>query len=153
MPGEANSSPLTRRYQFDIFSISTSYQVAGWAVTTRGKESLRSAVLGHNIDFHQESNCMNNVQPDDVICAKNRCQIQVSIFSHSIPTWWQVQPVCEWTHILSNRSQRTVSGEWQRKSSLQNLSLNDSWRVFPLLGVAGAMWVLPLPSRRSRPGW
>jgi len=53
-------------------------QVAGWAVTTRGKESLRSAVLGHNIDFHQESNCMNNVQPDDVICAKNRCNRFVS---------------------------------------------------------------------------
>lgn len=53
-------------------------QVAGWAVTTRGKESLRSAVLGHNIEFHHESNCMNDVQPDDVICAKNRCNRFVS---------------------------------------------------------------------------
>ena len=38
-------------------------------------------MLGHSIDFHQESNCLDDVQPDDVICAKNRCQIQVDFFS------------------------------------------------------------------------
>ena len=52
-------------------------------MTTRGKGSLRSAVLGHNVDFHRESDCVDNVQPDNVICAKNRCQPQIVIF-HSL---------------------------------------------------------------------
>ena len=67
----------------DVLYICTCFQVAGWAVTTRGKGSLRSAVLGHNVDFHQESDCVDDVQPDNVICAKNRCRPQIVIF-HSL---------------------------------------------------------------------
>lgn len=57
-------------------------QVAGWAVTTQGQGSLRSAVLGHNADLQDSGQCLqsaagrlvsSDVSNDDIICAKERC--------------------------------------------------------------------------------
>jgi len=59
----------------------TDCQVAGWAVTTRRKGSLRSAVLGHSIEFKSSSTCLENVKnvrSDGALCANSRCNRFVS---------------------------------------------------------------------------
>jgi len=50
----------------------TGCQVAGWAVTTKGKGSLRSAVLGHNVHFQPQSSCLK-AGFSDSLCADTRC--------------------------------------------------------------------------------
>ena len=57
----------------------SSCQVAGWAVTTQGKGSLRSAVLGHGISLQSEAACLQDslidraVEPRHVLCSSTRC--------------------------------------------------------------------------------
>lgn len=64
-------------------------QVAGWAVTTRGKGNLRSAVLAHSIKFLPVSSCFEQAVPNKnaehepkMLCANTRCNrfVQGPIF-------------------------------------------------------------------------
>ena len=67
-------------------------QVAGWAVTTQGKGSLRSAVLGHAVTMQNGRNCLqgslidSEVSSKDIVCSAVRCNRFVSgpIFCKSI---------------------------------------------------------------------
>jgi len=61
-------------------------QVAGWAVTTRGKGSLRSAVLGHSLEFRpslaclEESGALKSQKIDSserLLCSTTRCNLFV----------------------------------------------------------------------------
>lgn len=86
-------------------------QVAGWAVTTRGKGSLRSAVLGHNVAFQPSQACLERTaltgsvpNADRILCAETKCnifvrgpvfckngdQFQVTGFPTSSRTWCDV---------------------------------------------------------------
>ena len=61
-------------------------QVAGWAVTTQGKGSLRSAVLAHEAVMQHTRHCLQGqgslidpaVEQDDIICSTVRCNRFVS---------------------------------------------------------------------------
>ena len=54
-------------------------QVGGWAVTTQGKGSLRSAVLGHGVSLQAETRCLQDslidrtVEPSQILCSSTRC--------------------------------------------------------------------------------
>ena len=54
-------------------------QVGGWAVTTQGRGSLRSAVLGHKVSLQPGEECLQEplkasaVQPHHLLCASTRC--------------------------------------------------------------------------------
>jgi len=52
-------------------------QVAGWAVTTKGKGSLRSAVVGHDIQLTPSSECkaqLSDVHTEkEILCSSARC--------------------------------------------------------------------------------
>ena len=52
-------------------------QTAGWAVTTQGKGSLRSAVLGHAVSLQAPANCLqgslSSVEPSQLVCSTSRC--------------------------------------------------------------------------------
>ena len=52
-------------------------QTAGWAVTTKGKGSLRSAVLGHAVSLQAPANCLqgslSSVEASQVLCSSSRC--------------------------------------------------------------------------------
>ena len=52
-------------------------QTAGWAVTTQGKGSLRSAVLGHAVSLQSPANCqqgsLSSVDASQLVCSSSRC--------------------------------------------------------------------------------
>jgi len=102
-------------------------QVAGWAVTTRGKGSLRSAVLGHNIRFHQESTCLkaavpeaDSLGPESMVCAETRCNrfVKGPVFCPSGPEG-QFQVV----------SFPTEAAEWCTAGASTRLSTYTPWLV------------------------
>jgi len=101
-------------------------QVAGWAVTTRGKGSLRSAVLGHSIKFLPVSSCLKPAVPDrdlDVprmLCADTRCNrfVQGPTFCPSGPRG-QFQVV----------SLPTNGAEWCTAGASTRLATYTSWLV------------------------
>jgi hypothetical protein len=51
-------------------------QVAGWAVTTQGQESLRSAVVGHTVELKSSGFCSDQLKgiedKDQLICTADR---------------------------------------------------------------------------------
>jgi len=61
-------------------------QTAGWTVTTKGKESLRSAIVGHSVDLQPSSACLEDdsrlvktgLDSDRIICSNLRCNKFVS---------------------------------------------------------------------------
>ena len=71
-------------------------QVAGWAVTTQGKGSLRSAVLGHAVTMQNGRICLqgslidSEVSSKDIVCSTVRCNRFVSgpIFCKSTLSGW-----------------------------------------------------------------
>lgn len=52
-------------------------QVAGWAVTTQGQGSLRSAVVGHKVELQPSTSCADKLidveDKDQILCANVRC--------------------------------------------------------------------------------
>ena len=96
------------------------YQVAGWAVTTRGKGSLRcmlskakaltltksfrSAVLGHNIRFHEESTCLkaavpevNSLGSESMVCAETRYEVAHSCTRFPCYLGMEINAKTQWT--------------------------------------------------------
>ncbi|XP_023334631.1 uncharacterized protein LOC111706097, partial [Eurytemora carolleeae] len=61
---------------------SASCQVAGWAVTTQGQESLRSAVVGHEVHLKSTQSCTGEstgiLDSGKLICSSERCNRFVS---------------------------------------------------------------------------
>ena len=53
------------------------FQIAGWTVTTKGKGSLRSAVVAHTVDIVPSEKCARKLgdvtENDDVLCTTERC--------------------------------------------------------------------------------
>ena len=107
------------------------YQVAGWAVTTRGKGSLRcmlskakaltltksfrSAVLGHNIRFHEESTCLkaavpevNSLGSESMVCAETRYKKNLSLLHCLTAARSQASPSVTISHL--RRCNRFVKG-------------------------------------------
>jgi len=61
---------------------SSNCQIAGWTVTTKGKGSLRSAVVAHTVDIVPSEKCARKLgdvtENDDVLCTTERCNRFVS---------------------------------------------------------------------------
>jgi len=102
-------------------------QVAGWAVTTRAKGSLRSAVLGHSITFLPGSSCLEPAVPQSrtssvskILCANTRCNrfVQGPIFCPSGPSG-QFQVV----------SLPTSGAEWCTAGASTRLEAYTPWLV------------------------
>lgn len=98
-------------------------QVAGWAVTTRGKGSLRSAVLGHKITFQPSNACLEGRLLDAsvgsserLLCSETRCNrfVQGPVFCK---TGQQYQVV----------ALPTSSQEWCSAGASTRLALYYSW--------------------------
>jgi len=56
-------------------------QTAGWSITTKGKGSLRSAIIGHSVDLQSTTVCLTDhsgLNIDSIICSKKRCNQLVS---------------------------------------------------------------------------
>ena len=86
------TSPACLPHHLQEAQDSLQCQTAGWAVTTQGKGSLRSAVLGHAVTMQNGRNCLqgslidSKVSSKDIICSAVRCNRFVSgpIFCKSI---------------------------------------------------------------------
>lgn len=101
-------------------------QVAGWAVTTRGKGSLRSAVLGHSLEFQPSLACLEENSPLDadaigsserLLCAQSRCNrfVQGPVFCPSLSGQFQVVGL------------PTNSPEWCQAGAHTRLALYQPW--------------------------
>lgn len=73
------TSPACLPHHLQEAQESLQCQTAGWAVTTKGKGSLRSAVLGHSVSLQSPANCLQNLQDQSsveasqVLCSSSRC--------------------------------------------------------------------------------
>jgi len=98
-------------------------QVAGWAVTTRGKGSLRSAVLGHKIVLQPSNACLEGSLLDAsvgsserLLCSDTRCNrfVQGPVFCKSGDQYQVV-------------ALPTSSQEWCSAGASTRLALYYSW--------------------------
>jgi len=102
----------------------SSCQVAGWAVTTQGKGSLRSAVLGHGISLQSEAACLQDslidraVEPRHVLCSSTRCNRFVTgpVFCRSSSS--------ERYHVTSLP---TGGSDWCNSGATTNLAHYAGW--------------------------
>ena len=71
------TSPACLPQDLQVPQDSLQCQTAGWAVTTKGKGSLRSAVLGHAVSLQAPANCLqglkDSVEASQVVCSSSRC--------------------------------------------------------------------------------
>jgi secreted trypsin-like serine protease len=99
---------------------SSTCQIAGWTVTTKGKGSLRSAVVAHAVDLVPSRECASKLgdvtESADVLCTADRCNRFVSgpIFCGGMD---QVQ-------VLGFPSS---SGQWCNQGAYTRVQQYKSW--------------------------
>ena len=120
-------------------------EVAGWAVTTQGQGSLRSAVLGHTAVLQNSEQCLqsaagniirSDVSEDDVQCAEERCNRFVSgpTFCKSQNSGKYKNNCCPQTLMFSTVSDRyqvvglpSSSSDWCRAGVSTNIAHHTDW--------------------------